>query len=31
MESQVKFRCPQNICGVSQQNSVAAEVDGDLF
>ena len=36
MESQVKFRSPQNISGASQQNSVAAfsyktEIDGDVF
>ena len=35
MESRVKFRSPQNICGGSQQNSDAAfcqttEVDGGL-
>ena len=36
MESQVKFHSLQNICGASQQNTVAAfsetaEVAGDLF
>ena len=36
MESQEKWRCPQNLSGTSQQNSIATlyettEVDGDLF
>ena len=36
MESQEMFWSPQNICGASKQNSVAAfsltsEVTGDLF
>ena len=31
MESQVKFRCLQNISGASQQNSVATKVAGTCF